>query len=203
MSENSKINPVMIAIGALVVVVVAGVLTSGTPDPASAPAPESPAAPVASAAAPAAPAAATTPDQVAQTSRTPRPAPPTADGGLTPAEQAAIDSAGDPMVQEDRARTVALYRGMESALRNLAVVQEVALSKNGRYTTDLSIVKFSPSPGITVRMLEGTKTGWIGVASMSELRGTCVMYSGKVNRVPKTGLGRQAAGQGVPTCDSE
>src|ERR687885_575792 len=54
---------------------------------------------------------------------------------------------------------------MRSDLRNLATAEESYFYSNDRYSSSLSALNFSSSPGVTVTVLEATAAGWSATAT--------------------------------------
>lgn len=53
----------------------------------------------------------------------------------------------------------------EADLRNLVVKQEMHQTRNYTYTTDLSALEHTSSPGVNVSINEATNTGWAATAT--------------------------------------
>jgi type IV pilus assembly protein PilA len=90
----------------------------------------------------------------------------------------------------------AYVASMKSDLRNLATAEESYFYSNELYTTDLSQLKFSTSPGITVAIPEATAGGWSAKATDPQATGrSCAIYFGGVSALAP------ATVEGQITCD--
>jgi hypothetical protein len=55
----------------------------------------------------------------------------------------------------------AYQAAMKSDLRNMALVQEEAFARDSVYSIRVDSADFRPSAGVTFRMVEATRTGWV------------------------------------------
>jgi prepilin-type N-terminal cleavage/methylation domain-containing protein len=90
----------------------------------------------------------------------------------------------------------AYVASMKSDLRNLATAEESYFYSNELYTTDLSQLKFSTSPGITVTIPEASAGGWSATAShpLTTAR-SCAVFFGNAGALAP------ATTEGQITCD--
>jgi Tfp pilus assembly major pilin PilA len=87
----------------------------------------------------------------------------------------------------------AYVAAMKSDLRNLVTAEERFFADSVTYTPSLSAAQFVPSTGVTVRIVDASRTGWRAIATSSGTTRTCSIFVG--------GSG-QAAGEreGEPRC---
>ncbi len=200
--EKAGISPgLAIAIGALCLVIGAGVMSafsgSSDPAPASPPSEEAPAVinlPPGTGAADATLEAARAqgiPDDVA--SRPP--------AGLTPEQLEAVNAMTKVMADSKAGRGAAAIESLKGTLRMLMSAQEVAFSMNNTYASELKALHFEADPEIKVRIIEGTQNGWSAEVTRSSVKGSCVTYVGQVRSAPRTAGGRMATTQAYPMCD--
>ena len=70
---------------------------------------------------------------------------------------------------------------MRSDLRNLATAEESYYYSTDTYSTDLTAIKFSPSPGVTVTVGTATNSGWAATASHPNASSSaCAIFIGNV-----------------------
>jgi prepilin-type N-terminal cleavage/methylation domain-containing protein len=68
---------------------------------------------------------------------------------------------------------------MRSDLRNLATAEESYYYANDAYSTDLTAINFSPSPGTAVTVGEASPSGWSATASHPGASSSaCAIYIG-------------------------
>ena len=59
----------------------------------------------------------------------------------------------------------AYLASMKSDLKNLATAEEAYFYSNDTYTSSLSVLNFSSSPGVTITIREATAAGWSATAT--------------------------------------
>jgi prepilin-type N-terminal cleavage/methylation domain-containing protein len=67
---------------------------------------------------------------------------------------------------------------METDLHNLAVTEEAYYGAEDVYTSDVSVLKFVPSPEVTITFVEADTTGWSAKAAHANDTSTCAVYYG-------------------------
>ena len=68
---------------------------------------------------------------------------------------------------------------MKSDLRNLATAEESYYYSNSQYTSDLTQLNFSPSPGVQLNFTEATAAGWSATATHAQAPvAACALYIG-------------------------
>jgi hypothetical protein len=73
-----------------------------------------------------------------------------------------------------------MYRvAMKSDLRMLATLQENYFREHGRFASDLAMLGYQPSAGVTVELIEGDERGWVARARHQKLTGTCIAGTGR------------------------
>jgi prepilin-type N-terminal cleavage/methylation domain-containing protein len=78
-------------------------------------------------------------------------------------------------------REKAFLASMKSDLRNLATLQDIYHNNNYTYSTDLNVLGFVNSDGITVTVGEGTGQGWRASSAHAGYPGeTCALFNGTV-----------------------
>jgi len=75
-------------------------------------------------------------------------------------------------------REKAYVSAMKSDLRKLSAKQEIHYSDNYQYTTDLAVLEFLLSEGVTVTVGAANGTGWSATAEHVGTADTCAMYYG-------------------------
>jgi type IV pilus assembly protein PilA len=84
---------------------------------------------------------------------------------------------------------------LKADLHNLATAEEAYYYEASEYTTDISLLKFAMSPGVTVTVQEATPAGWSALATHAAANPLkCAIYIGGVTPVPP------AAAEGVVGC---
>ena len=84
---------------------------------------------------------------------------------------------------------------MKSDLRNLATAQESYFYDAGLYTTDLSLLRVSTSPSVSLVITEASVSGWSATATHPQARpGTCAVFYGGAAPLPP------ASTEGVIAC---
>lgn len=78
---------------------------------------------------------------------------------------------------------------LKSDLRNLASAQEAYFYDKSWYTTDPSLLKFDPSPGVIVTIITATQGGWSAkVTHPQSYPLTCAYHTGPVPAVFSGGI---------------
>ena len=67
---------------------------------------------------------------------------------------------------------------MRSDLRNLATAEESYFYSNDKYSSSLSDLNFSTSPGVTITIHEATVGGWSATATHSAATESCAVFFG-------------------------
>ena len=81
-------------------------------------------------------------------------------------------------------REKAFLSAAKADLRNLASLQEVHYNDNYSFTTDLSLVGFAGSEGVTVTVAEATNLSWSATAYHAGLTSeSCAIYHGNATQV--------------------
>ena len=84
-----------------------------------------------------------------------------------------------PSLRNTRGKAAAA--SMKSDLRNIAAAEEAYYSQNHVYTTDLSLLFFDPSPGVTVTFGTTNSLGWTARTDHPNANPlTCAMFAGSV-----------------------
>lgn len=74
---------------------------------------------------------------------------------------------------------------MRSDLRNLATAEESYYYSYDAYSTDLTAINFTPSPGVTVTVGTATVSGWSATATHPAASSSgCAIYIGSVTPPP-------------------
>ena len=74
---------------------------------------------------------------------------------------------------------------LKSDLRNLATAEEGYFFEAGEYTTDVSLIHYNTSPGVTVDIVAATASGWSAMATHpSSFPLTCAVFYGSVPPLP-------------------
>ena len=91
----------------------------------------------------------------------------------------------------------AYLSSMKSDLRNLAVAQEGYFFDNQEYADDMSkLPTIKPSAGVTLTIVEGTKTGWSATSSHPQASPiTCAVFIGAAAALPP------ATDAGIVNCE--
>jgi type IV pilus assembly protein PilA len=84
---------------------------------------------------------------------------------------------------------------MLTDLRNLATTEEAYRSDVGVYSADLSALKFSPTPQVTVRIVSADSTGWSATTAHANTPSKCAVFYGEAAPLPP------ATARAVITCD--
>lgn len=85
---------------------------------------------------------------------------------------------------------------LRSDLRNLAVAEESYFYDSTAYSTDLTVLKFRPSPGVIVTVTTPATGTWIATATHPlSYPFMCVIYFGNVSSPPLP-----AQQEGTPAC---
>lgn len=72
---------------------------------------------------------------------------------------------------------------MKTDLRNLATAEESYFYSNNAYTTSLTALQFTPSPGVTISIPEAAMGGWSATATHPQAAvSNCAVFFG--NAVP-------------------
>jgi prepilin-type N-terminal cleavage/methylation domain-containing protein len=83
-----------------------------------------------------------------------------------------------------------------SDLHSLALAQENHFAGTQTYTTSLETLRTVVSPGVTIRVVEATGSGWSATATHSSGAVTCAIYLGDATPVrPATSEGATACGR--------
>ncbi|MGA9836879.1 MAG: prepilin-type N-terminal cleavage/methylation domain-containing protein [Gemmatimonadaceae bacterium] len=89
----------------------------------------------------------------------------------------------------------AYVASMKSDLRNLSVAEEGYYYDHRTYTTLLDSLAFSPSPGVTLTIVQGDTTGWSATStSPNAYPQMCAIFYGSVTPVAP------AANEGEVAC---
>jgi prepilin-type N-terminal cleavage/methylation domain-containing protein len=83
-------------------------------------------------------------------------------------------------------KTQARLAEMRSDLHNLATAQEAYVSDNNIYYAGAvpnPALLYSPSPGVSITIAEGTVSGWSAVASTTYTSRTCALFVGNAAAV--------------------
>ena len=67
---------------------------------------------------------------------------------------------------------------IKSDLHNLATAQEGHFYEAQTYTTSLPTLKLTPSPGVSITIVEATTSGWSATATHSSAPVTCALFLG-------------------------
>jgi hypothetical protein len=87
-------------------------------------------------------------------------------------------------------RSIAYGTSIEGALRGLTLAEEEFLADHERYGVDLDSMNFTNVPGVTVRLVDGTKTGWSAQAAHTGTHRICALFIGTSEAVaPATKAG--------------
>jgi len=83
---------------------------------------------------------------------------------------------------------------LKTDLKNLASAQESYMYETGSYSTDRTVLRYDPSPGVTVDIAEATGSGWSAKATHPQsFPLTCAIYVGNVSPLaPATAEGQVA-----------
>jgi prepilin-type N-terminal cleavage/methylation domain-containing protein len=74
---------------------------------------------------------------------------------------------------------------IKSDLRNLATAEEAYLFDNGSYTSDLSVLSYSNSPGVVLTIMSATGSGWSATATHpASYPLECALFEGNVAAQP-------------------
>ena len=85
---------------------------------------------------------------------------------------------------------------LRSDLRNLAVAEESYFYDSTAYSTDITALKFRPSPGVIITVAMPTTGTWVATATHPlSLPFMCVIYYGNVSPIPAP-----AQQEGTPGC---
>jgi len=95
-------------------------------------------------------------------------------------------------------REKAYRSSMMSDLKNLATQQEIYYNDSFNFSTDLGVLGFSQSEGVTVTVNEATNTGWSAIAVHS---GAPTNQCGVFHGSAAAAGGAPATNEGVVTCD--
>ena len=203
-AKTQMSTPLAMAIGALVMVVVVGFVTSvGGSDAKPALPPEPPASEEAPAVIQLPPGEFTS-DMAIEAARAQGASPELLagpKGGLTQEQLDAVNEMAKAMRANKEGRSAAGYASLKATLRGLTSAQEVAFSMNNTYTTDLKTLHFDADPSVTMNVIEATQTGWAAEVKRADLKGSCVIFVGQVRGAPRTSGGRMATAQAYPMCD--
>lgn len=96
----------------------------------------------------------------------------------------------------------AYQASMKSDLRNMTTAQEEAFRRDAVYSIHVDSALFQSSSGVTIRILEATRTGWVAETEHSQVFGRCVIYVGRPFRIPTVTTGTVVP-EGEPRCDKE
>ena len=77
---------------------------------------------------------------------------------------------------------------MRSDLRNLATAEESYFYSNDKYSSSLSALNFSTSPGVTVTVHEATTAGWSATATHPSTTESCAIFFGSAAPVAPASL---------------
>ena len=84
---------------------------------------------------------------------------------------------------------------VKSDLANLAKEQEAYFSDHAEYAPNLALLQETPSPGVTLTLVEASRTGWSATAvHPAAVPVTCAVYYGTAAPVAP------AASEGVVAC---
>jgi prepilin-type N-terminal cleavage/methylation domain-containing protein len=72
---------------------------------------------------------------------------------------------------------------MRSDLRNLATAEESYFYSNDKYSSSLSDLNFSTSPGVTITIHEATTAGWSATATSPAAPASCAVFYGAASPV--------------------
>jgi Tfp pilus assembly protein PilE len=75
-------------------------------------------------------------------------------------------------------REKAYATSVESALRMLTLAEEEFFADHSRYTTDLDSLHVAAAPGVAMRVLDATATGWAAQAAHVRDHRVCVVFNG-------------------------
>jgi prepilin-type N-terminal cleavage/methylation domain-containing protein len=97
-------------------------------------------------------------------------------------------------------REKAYFAAMKSDLKNLASQQEIYYADTYGYTTDVGLLGFTSSSGVSITIAAGN-TGWSGIATHAALTATegCAFYYGEAASVA---IGSAAPVAGETQCTS-
>ena len=73
---------------------------------------------------------------------------------------------------------------MLTDLRNLTITEEAHWSDLGVYTADLSALKFSSSPEVTITIVSADSTGWSATTTHANSSSKCAVFFGEAAPVP-------------------
>jgi hypothetical protein len=104
--------------------------------------------------------------------------------------------------QKSGESTAESFAQVRKGLRRLVAAQETFLAENGAYSSDLSVIGFTPEKNTTVRFLWVTRDGWAASGSHTNLpERDCVVFVGQVHAPPTTLKYVRQGREGVPVCD--
>jgi hypothetical protein len=87
-------------------------------------------------------------------------------------------------------------------LLSMRTLQEVYYTSAGSYTVSLTALKFAPTDGVTIKVLEASGTAWAGTGTLAGVNGaSCVISVGSVAKTPRTEQGASPEKEGQVVCD--
>jgi type II secretory pathway pseudopilin PulG len=95
------------------------------------------------------------------------------------------------------AREKAYQAQMQNDLRNLASAEEAYFESHSIYTTNLTMLEFNRSSGVTISVAEATGAGWSASASHTAIPVLCGMYYGTASAP----AGIPVPGEGIVACN--
>lgn len=91
-------------------------------------------------------------------------------------------------------KDVAYTGQLKSDLRNLVTAEESYFNQNGVYASDPAalVPAFSPSPGVTLTIVQASGSGWSATAVNTHASVTCAVFFGVTAVAPATTDGQVA-----------
>jgi prepilin-type N-terminal cleavage/methylation domain-containing protein len=77
-----------------------------------------------------------------------------------------------------------IVSAMLTDLRNLTITEEAHWSDVGVYSADLSALKFSTTPEVTITILSADSTGWSATTTHANSSSKCAVFFGEAAPVP-------------------
>ena len=102
----------------------------------------------------------------------------------------------------DSVNEQAVFSDIRRTLRRLVVAEETFFAENGTYTDELSVIRVTPGPDITIRFLWLSRDGWAASGTHAALPDKdCVIFVGLAQTAPTTLKYVRSGRRGVPVCD--
>ena len=96
----------------------------------------------------------------------------------------------------------AIFSDIRRVLRRLVVAEETFFAENGTYTDELSVIRVTPGPDITIRFLWLSREGWAASGAHTAVPDKdCVIFVGQAQSPPTTLKYVRSGRVGVPVCD--